>query len=88
MTATQYEALGRLFVAYQRGGNTTSWEQRRVPIQLITLADSEQYALENIPFLEPAQTRVWSQGFSTDSLDWIDWGDGAENPVGKESGSG
>ena len=41
-----------------------SWEQRRVPIELITLADSGQHALESIPFLEPAQTCVWSQGFS------------------------
>ena len=45
-----YEALGRLFVDYQQGGDTTYWEHRRVPIQLITRADSEQHALKNIPF--------------------------------------
>ena len=83
-----YEALGRLLVDYQQGGDTTYWEHRRGPIQLVTLNDSEQHALESIPFLEPAKTRVWHQGFSTGSLDWIDWGDGPENPAGGESGSG
>ena len=83
-----YEALGRLLVGYQRGGDTTYFGHRRVPVQLITLADSKQHALENIPFLDSAKTHVWSQGFSTDSLNWIDWGDGAEKPVGKESGCG
>ncbi len=82
-----YEALGRLFVNYQQRGDTTYWEQRRVPIQLITLADSEHHALKNIPFLEPNKTRVWHQGLSTDSLNWIDWGDGSDNPVAGESGS-
>ena len=75
-----YETLGRLFVKYQQGGDKTYWEHRRLPIQLITLADSRQQALECLPFLDPAKTRVWSHGFSPDSLDWIDWGDGADNP--------
>ena len=75
-----YETLGRLFVKYQKGGDTTSWEHRRVPIQLITLSDSRQRVLESFQFLAPAKTRVWNQGFSTDSLAWIDWGDGADNP--------
>ena len=73
-----YEALGRLFVDYQQGGDTTSWEQRRVPIQLITLADSEDFALKSIPFLNPEKTHIWHQGFSDESLNWIDWGDGAD----------
>ena len=72
-----YEMLGRLFVEYQRGGARTYWDQRRVPIQLITLADSRQQAIKCFPFLEPAKTRVWSEGFSSDCLDWIDWGDDA-----------
>ena len=76
-----YEALGRLFVDYQQGGDTTYFAHRRVPIQLITKAWSEQCALEKIPFLEPDKTRVWNQGFSPDSLNWIDWGAG-------ESGTG
>ncbi len=76
-----YETLGRLFVEYQRGGDLTDWEHRRVPIQLITLADSRQHALKGFPFLDPAKTRVWHQGFSTDALNWIDWGDGAGRPV-------
>ena len=79
-----YEALGRLFVAYQRGGNTTNLEHRRVPIQLVTLADSEQHALESIPFLKPGKTRIWHQGFSADSLNWIDWGDGSDNQMAGE----
>ena len=76
-----YETLGRLLIEYQQGGDTTSWEHRRVPIQLITLADSKQQALECFPFLDPAKARVWKQGFSPNSLDWIDWGDGADNPA-------
>lgn len=76
-----YEALGRLFVEHQQGGDTTYLEHRRVPIQLITLADSEQHALECFPFLDSAKTRVWNQGFSTDALNWIDWGEGAGHPV-------
>ncbi len=75
-----YETLGRLFVKYQQGGDKTYLEHRRLPIQLITLADSRQQALQGLPFLDPAKTRVWSHGFSPDSLDWIDWGDGADNP--------
>ena len=76
-----YETLGRLFVKYQQGGDTTYWEQPRMPIQLITLADSRQQAVECFPFLDPTKTRVWSQGFSPNSLDWIEWGDGADNPA-------
>ena len=38
-----YEALGRLFVNYQRGGDTTSWEQRRVPIQLEVVSKIPQH---------------------------------------------
>ena len=75
-----YETLGRLLVAYQQGGDLTGWKHRRVPIQLVTLADSRQQALKCLPFLDPAKTRTWSQGFSLDSLDWIDWGNGAEDP--------
>ena len=37
-----YETLGRLFVEYQQGGDTTNWEHRRVPLHLITLAKSSQ----------------------------------------------
>ena len=69
-----YEVLGRLLVDYQRGGDTTYWEQRRVPIQIVTRADTEQHAIESIPFLNPAKTRVWNHGFSATSLNWIDWG--------------
>lgn len=72
-----YEALGHLLVSYQQGGNTIQWGQhRRVPVQLITRSDSKQHALQGIPFLDPSKTRVWDQGFSTDALNWIDWGDG------------
>ena len=73
-----YEALGYLFTAYQQGGDTTKWGQRRVPIQVITKSDSEQSALKGIPFLDRHKTRVWHKGFSEESLKWIDWGDGAD----------
>ena len=71
-----FESLGQLLVDYQKGGGKTYWGQRRVPIQLITSTDSTQRALENMPFLDPDKTLVWHKGFSTHSLDWIDWGDG------------
>ena len=72
-----FETLGQLFVDYQAGEPQTWFGQRRVPIQVITLADSKTCALENIPFLDSAKTRVWDQGFSEEALNWIDWGDGA-----------
>lgn len=72
-----YEALGHLLVNYQRGRPTTYWEHRRVPIQLITLAESPEHVLKSVPFLAPDKTHVWCEGFSRDSLSWIDWGDGA-----------
>ena len=71
-----YEALGQLFVDYQGGENRTYWGHRRVPIQLVTLAESKGDALKNMPFLYTDKTRVWSKGFSDDALDWLDWGDG------------
>ena len=88
-----YETLGRVFVKYQQGGDTTSWEHRRGPIHLITRADSRREALESYPLLDPAKTRVWTQGFSPDSLDWIDWGNGSvagghQDGAGVASGSG
>ena len=46
-----FEALGRLIVEYQLGGDTTSWKHRRVPIQLVT-ADSEEQALKKNSVLE------------------------------------
>lgn len=73
-----YEALGHLLVQYQRGDTMTGFQQhRRVPVHLITQADSAQLALEGIPFLESSKTRVWHDGFSPESLNWMDWGDGA-----------
>ena len=71
-----YEALGKLFIDYQAGGEKTTWGQRRVPIQIITLAESEECFLSDLPFLNSASTRVWCNRFSDDSLDWLDWGDG------------
>ena len=73
-----YEALGRLLIEYQQEGDRTFWGQRRVPTQLVTLADSKEDALKNVPFLDPDQTRVWHEGFSQDCLDWLEWGDGDE----------
>ena len=72
-----YETLGRLLVRYQQGGDRTNWEQRRAPVQLKTLADSRQQAIDSYPFQDPARTRVWGEGFSEDCLGWIDWGDDA-----------
>ena len=71
-----FEALGQLFVDYQQGGKKTSWGQRRVPIQLVTLEDSRKDALKILPFFDATETRVWYRGFSDGALDWLDWGDG------------
>ena len=70
-----YEALGHLMTGYQCGGERTYWGQRRVPIQLVTLAAPGTNGLEGIPFLDPRQVRVWSGGFSADALEWVDWGE-------------
>ncbi len=70
-----YEALGYLIASYQAGGAKTSFGDRRVPIQIITMAPSEKNVLRSIPFLKRKQTRVWHQGFNSPSLDWVDWGD-------------
>ena len=69
-----YETLGRLFVEYQQGGVEARWGHWRVPIQLVTLADSRRESLTNVPFLDGEKTRVWYKGFSDEALDWIDWG--------------
>ena len=45
----------------------------RSPTQLVTLADSKEDALRNVPFLGSAQTRVWHEGFSQECIDWLDW---------------
>ena len=71
-----YEALGTLMVGHQRGGDITERGHRRVPIQLITKAESRSEATSALPFPLDEKTRVWHQGFSTEALDWIDWGDG------------
>ena len=71
-----FEALGQLLLKYQQRDTQTSWGHRRVPIQLVTFAESKGCALKNLPFLESAKTRVWHQGFSDTSLNWLDWGDG------------
>ena len=71
-----FEALCQLFVDYQEGGDKTSWGQRRVPIQLVTLANSKKDSLKNMPFFDSTKTRVWDKGFSDDALAWLDWGDG------------
>ena len=71
-----YEALDKLYVDYQLGGEKTYWERRRVPIQIVTLAESKTCVFHSMPFLDTAKTRVWCNGFSEDSLEWLDWGDG------------
>ena len=71
-----YETIGRLCFLYQSEGRRTGRNKRRLPIQIITKAESVQAVLENKPFLDPSQTLIWHEGFSDDSLDWLDWGDG------------
>lgn len=70
-----YEALGRLIVNFQNGGDRTYFGHRRLPLQVVTLADSADELFESWPFLVPDQTRIWIDGFSEEALNWIDWGD-------------
>jgi len=70
-----YEALGHLIISYQAGGAKTHFGDRRVPVQIITLAPSNDDVLTNIPFLKRKRTRIWRKGFNFSSLDWVDWGD-------------
>jgi hypothetical protein len=69
-----YEALGRLICKYQGGGNHNAFNQRRVPLQVITKSSSETKVIQSIPFLQPANTKIWTEGFSQESLNWMDWG--------------
>ena len=73
-----YEALGQLLVTHQRGQDVMQWGHRRVPIQIIALDTSEKTVRSCYPFLDRSRTRIWHRGFSESSLQWLDWGDGAE----------
>ena len=70
-----YETIGHLCQRYQSGGRRTGYGNRRVPIQIITLAESTTSVLKSLPFLDSSRTLIWLKGFSNDSLDWLDWGD-------------
>ena len=69
-----YEAIGRLLIEYQSGGDRTYFGHRRVPVQLVTLASSDPEVLAGIPFLRAESTRIWRSGFDFETLAWIDWG--------------
>ena len=71
-----YEALGHLLVMHQLGGDSTRGGHRKVPLQIVTLAESENTARSFYPFLDHSRTRVWHRGFSRDALEWLNWGDG------------
>lgn len=69
-----YEALGKIIHSYQTGGDKNYWGQARVPMQIVTLADSEREVLDGIQFLVPDRTRIWREGFCGNAIDWLDWG--------------
>ena len=46
-----YETLGRLLIDYQEGGCKTYWDQRRVPVQVVSLDDSAAAVPSGVPFL-------------------------------------
>lgn len=71
-----YEALGRKIINYQRHGvDNTYFGHRRVPIQIITKVAAVSDVHASLPFLKLDTTRIWNEGFSADSLSWLDWGD-------------
>jgi len=70
-----YEAFGRLILGFQHGSDTTYFGHRRVPVQVVTLAESPKDLFSDWRFLKPDKTRIWTDGFSADALNWIDWGD-------------
>ena len=73
-----YEGLGKLLIDYQNNKEIMISGQSRLPVQIVTLAESKGQALSSIPFLDPGEARIWYRGFSTDSLNWIKWGEDAE----------
>jgi len=73
--AYAYEALGRIIIDHQQGQGTNTLGNRRVPLQIITKADSKDEFLKNIPFIDSGKAKVWTGGFSEAALDWLDWGD-------------
>ena len=73
-----YEGLGKLLLDYQGRKDQKVYGQSPTPIQIITLAESQDEALRGTPFLAHDKTRVWHKEFSTESVDWLDWGDGDE----------
>lgn len=70
-----YEALGKLILDYQAGGDKNYWGQPRTSLQIVTLADSDRDVLKGIPFLNSHNTRIWHDGFTEDAIDWMNWGD-------------
>ncbi len=70
-----YETLGRICHLYQSAGRRTGYNNRCLPVQIITMAKSITTVLDAMPFLDPSQTLIWPQGFSEESLEWLDWGD-------------
>ena len=69
-----YEALGRLIFDYQAASTNARFGHRRVPVQVVTREDSASKFVASIPFLDSRNTRVWHEGFSTEALEWLDWG--------------
>ena len=67
--------MGRLIINYQRRGDKTYFGHRRVPIQIITKVPEVSDVHASIPFLKLDTTRIWHEGFSAESLSWLDWGD-------------
>lgn len=68
-----YEAISTILMAYQEIFDTKAagvFEYTRKPIQIINKAESAQKVMANLPFIEPRKSRVWHEGFSSQSLDW------------------
>jgi hypothetical protein len=70
-----YEALGKIILDYQAGGDKNYWGQPRTPLQIVTLANSDREVLDGIPFLDAKRTSIWHDGFSDDAINWMDWSD-------------
>ena len=66
--------MGRIVIEYQQGGEITWFGRRRVPVQIITRAESDYEALQSVPFLRK-ETRLYRDGFNEEALKWLDWGD-------------
>ena len=66
------EAISTMLMEYQDQYHTAPmWNSpERRPIKIITKANDERETRENLPFLEPEKSEIWTDGFTAEALGW------------------